>query len=293
MELTLSGHSITALQKIITGDISRRDALPVAPYRSGPKLIAFFYEFGGNDSYGAGFPSRWVYAEDKLKSYNGTAKMADIVEASLNPAHFFDTEFSIDAAIDYINRYLDRDGYRVVMAGKRCRLETTNGLTVAAESVLPVRDSLSHEFIREQLEKCDRKILEGDYDGAITNARSLVEAVLFEIEGRLDATRPGYDGDLPKLYKRVQKHLNLDPEKSDIIESLKMVLRGLSNIVSGLAPMRNKMGDAHVRTYKPEKHHAKLAVNSAKTLTDFLIDTLGYQQRTGRLSVLPHAAGAV
>ena len=190
--------------------------------------------------------------------------MAGIIEAALDPAHFFDTEFSIDGAISYIKRYLDRDGYRVVMAGKRCRLETNTGLTVAAESVLPVRDPLSHEFIREQMEKCDRKILEGDYDGAITNARSLVEAVLFEIEGRLDAARPNYDGDLPKLYKRVQKLLNLDPEKSDIIESLKMVLRGLSSIVSGLAPMRNKMGDAHVRTYKPEKHHAKLAVNSAK-----------------------------
>ena len=47
--------------------------------------------------------------------------------------------------------------------------------------------------------------------------------------------------------------------------------------------LRNKMGDAHVRTYKPERHHAKLAVNSAKTLTDFLIDTLEYQERTGRI----------
>lgn len=286
MELTLSGYSITALQKIITGDAPKKDAPAVAPYRSGPELITFFYEFGGNDTYGAGFPSRWVYAEDKLKSHNGTAKIAVIVDAALDPAHFFETEFSLAAAMEYLNRYLDRDGYQVVMTGKRCRLETNTGLTVAAESVLPVRDPLSHEFIREQMEKCDRKILERDYDGAITNARSLVEAVLFEIEGRLDASRPAYDGDLPKLYKRVQKLLNLDPEKSDIVESLKMVLRGLSNIVSGLAPMRNKMGDAHVRTYKPEKHHAKLAVNSAKTLTDFLIDTLDYQQRTGRVAVL-------
>ncbi len=289
MEPTLSGHSITALQKIITGDIPKKNVPAVSSYRSGPNLVAFFNEFGGNDIYGAGFPSRWVYAEDKLKSYNGTAKLAGIIESAFDPGRYFDTEFPINAALDYINRYIDRDGYRVVMAGNRCRLETNTGLTVASESVLPVRDPLSHEFIREQMQKCDRKILEADYDGAITNARSLVEAVLFEIEGSLDAARPNYDGDLPKLYKRVQKLLNLDPEKSDIIESLKMVLRGLSNIVSGLAPLRNKMGDAHVRTYKPEKHHSKLAVNSAKTLTDFLIDTLEYQQRTGRVAVLTHA----
>jgi hypothetical protein len=65
-----------------------------------------------------------------------------------------------------------------------------------------------------------------------------------------------------------------------------MVLRGLSNIVYGLAPPRNKTGDAHVRTYKPERHHAKLAVNSAKTLTDVLVDTLDNQIRTGRLTVV-------
>jgi hypothetical protein len=130
----------------------------------------------------------------------------------------------------------------------------------------------------------DKKVVDGDYDGAITNARSLVEAVLYEIEGRLDASRPPYDGALQKLYKRAQKLLNLDPDKGNFTESLKTILRGLSNIVAGMAPMRNKMSDAHVRTYKPERHHAKLAVNSAKTLTDFLIDTLEYQERTGRIT---------
>jgi len=167
-------------------------------------------------------------------------------------------------------------------------METNSGLTVESESVLPVRDLLSQEFIREQTEKCDKKVSDGDYDGAITNARSLIEAVLFEIEGRLDREQQPYDGDLQKLYKRTQKLLNLDPEKAGISENLKMVLRGLSNIVAGIAPLRNKMADAHVRTYKPERHHAKLAVNSAKTLTDFLIDTLEYQERTGRITISTH-----
>jgi hypothetical protein len=66
---------------------------------------------------------------------------------------------------------------------------------------------------------------EGDYDGAITNARSLVEAVLTFIESKVDAHAPKYDGDLPKLYKRVQAHLNLSPENPKIAEGLKQVLR--------------------------------------------------------------------
>jgi hypothetical protein len=283
MKLTLSARSIGALQKLITGDPIKQDVPAVAPYRSGPALISFFNEFAGNDSYGQGFPSRWKYAEDKLQGHNGTDDLTAVVEAALDPDHFFDTKFELSAALEYLNRYLDRDGYRVVVAGKRCRIETNTGLSVAAESVLPVRDPLSHEYIREQTDKCDKKVADGDYDGAITNARSLVEAVLFEIEGRLDVGRPSYDGDLQKLYKRVQKLLNLDPEKVDLTDSLKTVLRSLSGIIAGIAPLRNKMGDAHVRTYKPERHHAKLAVNSAKTLTDFLIDTLEYQERTGRI----------
>jgi hypothetical protein len=284
MKLTLSARSITALQKLITGDNIKAGVPSLAPYRGGPALVNFFNEFAGNDSYGPGFPSRWKYTEDKLQSQNGTNELTAIVEAALEPDHFFDTPFPLVDAVEYLNRYLDRDGYRIVVSGKRCRVETSTGLTVAAESVLPVRDPLSQEFIREQTDKCDKKVADGDYDGAITNARSLVEAVLYEIEGRLDDGRQPYDGDLQKLYKRTQKLLNLDPEKGDLADSLKMVLRGLSSIVAGLAPLRNKMGDAHVRTYKPDRHHAKLAVNSAKTLTDFLIDTLEYQERTGRIT---------
>jgi hypothetical protein len=284
MKVTLSARSITALQKLITGDDIKAGVSALAPYRGGPALVTFFNEFAGNDSYGQGFPSRWKYAEDKLQSHNGTKELTAIIEAALEPDHFFDTSFTLDAAVDYLNRYLDRDGYTVVVSGKKCRMETNTGLTVEAESVLPVRDPLSHEFIREQTDKCDKKVSDGDYDGAITNARSLIEAVLYEIEGRLAGDQQPYDGDLQKLYKRTQKLLNLDPEKAEISESLKMVLRGLSSIVAGIAPLRNKMADAHVRTYKPERHHAKLAVNSAKTLTDFLIDTLEYQERTGRIA---------
>jgi hypothetical protein len=40
-----------------------------------------------------------------------------------------------------------------------------------------------------------------DYDGAITNARSLVEAVLAAIKKEFDSNAPDYDGDLSKLYE--------------------------------------------------------------------------------------------
>jgi hypothetical protein len=41
--------------------------------------------------------------------------------------------------------------------------------------------------------------------------------------------------------------------------------------------MRNKMSDAHAVTYRPSRHHAKLAVYAATTLADFLFETKNYQ----------------
>ena len=55
------------------------------------------------------------------------------------------------------------------------------------------------------------------------------------------------------------------------------VLDILNSIVTGLSGLRNKMSDAHVASYKPSKHHAKLAVNSAKTIADFLFDSIKHQ----------------
>ena len=124
---------------------------------------------------------------------------------------------------------------------------------------------------------------DGDFGGAITNARSLVEAVLIEIEKQLSPNPSQYDGDLIKLNKRVQTLLNLDPARKDISDMLRQVLSGLTSVVNGLAGMRNKMSDAHVSSYKASKHHAKLAVNSAKTFADFIFDTYSYQKGAGKL----------
>ncbi len=108
---------------------------------------------------------------------------------------------------------------------------------------------------------------------AIAKARSLLEAVLLDVEQSLSKDTTAYDGDLPKLYRRVQQLLNLDLARKDISESVKQVLGGLSSIVVGIASLSNRMGDRHVRSYKPSSRHAKLVVNAAKTLAGFIVET--------------------
>ena len=51
--MKISERTIKRLGEIITGNKS------LSPYRSGPKLVSFFNDFGTNHTYGDGFP--WVY----------------------------------------------------------------------------------------------------------------------------------------------------------------------------------------------------------------------------------------
>jgi hypothetical protein len=180
-------------------------------------------------------------------------------------------------AVTYLNEFLAFDGYEIVPHGKSYDVvDKTRGEIVVDVKLEP--SHLSHAFIMEQIEKCRTKMSQGDYDGAITNARSLVEAVLDAIEKEFDPNAPDYDGDLPKLYKRVQKHLNLSPENPKISNSLKQTLTGFISIIGGLSGLSNKMGDRHVREYKPAAHHAALIVNAAMTFSNFIFDTYAYQR---------------
>ena len=171
----------------------------------------------------------------------------------------------------------------MIRDGDHLKLKETAAIVVQFDTPFPNSQEVNHVFIEEQGHKCDKKIEAGDFDGAITNARSLVEAVMLEIERQLSATPLQYDGDLIKLNKRVQSLLNLDPARKDISEVLRQVLSGLTSVVNGIAGMRNKMSDAHASTFKASKHHAKLAVNSAKTLADFILDTNAHQRAVGAL----------
>lgn len=108
--------------------------------------------------------------------------------------------------------------------------------------------TIGFEYLNEQLAKCDRKILEHDFDGAATNARTLIETLLKFILDKYE-TEYGQSEDLPSLYKRVTTSLSLNPKKQEDI-GLKQILSGLFSIVQGIASVRNAVSDAHGRSTK-------------------------------------------
>ncbi|HAT1659743.1 TPA: abortive infection family protein [Legionella pneumophila] len=281
MKILLS--TIKALAKVITGDGG------ISPYRSGPMLVNLFNEYGGDAEYGSGFPSRWKFTEDQLIRLNDSEFIKKIIEEVVNPTHYIDTEYEVHTVVDYLNKYLVYDKIQLVKEGIVYKLKVYLGQSNSDQSLVDVnftstfnRDKLSHVFILEQIDKFQEKVESGDFDGAITNARSMVEGVFEELVIRSGACLQKHDGDLNKLYKQVKKCLNLDNTQPDLSQTLIQMLSGLNSIVSGIAGISNKMSDRHARKYKPQKHHALLAINSANTLCSFLISSFEYQKLISR-----------
>jgi Asp-tRNA(Asn)/Glu-tRNA(Gln) amidotransferase C subunit len=174
------------------------------------------------------------------------------------------------------NKHLEADGYEI------CEIQKMSGRPIfAARSItIPIMlDNLTkfdYKFVTEQAGKCDLKLREGDYDGAISSARSLVEGVLGEIYLKCTGNRLEESGDLLRDYKNVKDLLNLSEEKISN-GSLKGIIRSLNGIIQNIDTLSNKMGDRHRPLISPARHQAKFVVDSAKTISDFLFSTMESQ----------------
>lgn len=83
-------------------------------YRSGPKLVEFFNQLGFNDLYGQGFPSRWMFTDNKLEKINGTPEIDKCINNTLSPINFIGRFRELDKHINDFNQYLAFDKWRVV-----------------------------------------------------------------------------------------------------------------------------------------------------------------------------------
>lgn len=266
--MLLSQYLIEKLVYYVTGDCDK------SVYKRVVDLEALFNQVGCIIEHSE--LSRKEYARKCLIELNDTEGIDKIIENITDPRPFKEASLNIDELIIELNDLFIYEGYLLKKNGKGYKVRKLN--EVAVDISNSVKQGLSNEFIEEQIYKCDEKIGVNDFDGAITNARSLVESVLLELEKEITGETKKNDGDLLKSYKRVQKLLNLEAGNSEYNDSLKQILSGLSSIINGIASLRNTMSDSHARTYKPSKHHAILAVNSAKTIVNFLFDTYQYQK---------------
>lgn len=182
----------------------------------------------------------------------------------------------MEATIAGLIRRMERDGFRY----EKGRF-VSEKLQVSLLSVNALI-ALTEESISEHIEKARAKSQSGDHAGAIANAYTLVEGFLKKLLQQTSTPFKADEGDIRELYKLVAKPLNLNPSGEALESYLKSILQGLKNLVSGLYEIANKASDRHARRYNPAKHHAKLAVNAAFTLCEFLLESHEYQQALKR-----------
>ncbi|WP_170571188.1 abortive infection family protein [Ruegeria atlantica] len=119
-----------------------------------------------------------------------------------------------------------------------------------------------------------------DPEGAITVARTLLETVIKRILDEQGETYSDKD-DLPKLYSKAAKVLNLAPNQHSE-DAIKAILGGAMNLVNGIGTLRNRLSDSHGRggraPVRPSPRHASLAVNTAGAIATFLVET--HQERS-------------
>lgn len=260
----LSERTIDLLGKIVAGDDER------FPYRKGYQLVAFFNELGFNDEYLT--TTRWVYAASriaKLIEDEGITGLRKVFNALLIKRDFVLANKDMEKAVDFLRVIIEPDGLKLISLGDgKYHLTMQNVTDVCLKEPFPETEVFTREFINQQIIKCEVKLASGDFDGAITNARSLLESVLRELESTWTGETTHYDGNLPKLYKKVRKQVF---EEDESITALSQIHNGLVNIVTGISGLRNEMSDSHAITQKPDLRHAELAVNASKTICAYLL----------------------
>jgi hypothetical protein len=204
------------------------------------------------------------------------AAYEEFIERLRQTQHRVGNPEAVEATIEALLRRMARDGFQYVDG--RFSTNVLNAAVVHAPTLV----QLTEESIQEHVAKARQKIAGGDAAGAITNAYTLVEVFLKQLLRDTKTPFNENEGNIRVLYKLLEGPLNLSPIGESLEAYLKAILSGLSNQVIGLYEIANKASDRHKRRYNPAPHHARLAVNVAFTLCEFLLESRQYQQSRKR-----------
>ncbi|BCK79129.1 hypothetical protein MM35RIKEN_13210 [Vescimonas fastidiosa] len=262
------------------------------PYLSGPTLCDISNKFGLPVTYGwnGGAQSRWAYLDDLLAHCIQNKRESDLLAFLFSKGQFVDKlrgqtpeviEYAyaqiVNVVINQINGALYFGGNELIRIGKEFVIRKLGAtISVAAPSV----KTIDRSYITDLSERAMKDVIDGNYDSAITKARTLLEEVFcYVIEKK--GEDPSESGDIGKLYNQVKKLYNMNQSK-DLDKRINGLLSGLEKILSAIAEMRNKGSDSHgvgAKRINIAEHHARLFVNSAMTMADFV---LAVSEKTSR-----------
>lgn len=158
-------------------------------------------------------------------------------------------------------------------------LQYVKGGKIAHASGAPTR-ALA-EFIRDLDFQSIEQEFQRAVDNATTSPREAVSAASNILESTCkiiiadDNLEAPSKQDIQTVWGVVRKHLAIDPSKVED-EDLQKILSGLISVVHGIGSLRTHASSAHgagKKPYRLEPRHARLAINSAHSLTLFVLET--------------------
>lgn len=253
------------------------------PYLNGPALCDISNQFGlpARYEWGAAL-SRWQYLDNLLEYCINEGKCSDLL------AYLFDKErfsgilsdgtveeinaaynFITAAIIQKINGILYFGGNELSIIGKQF---VVYPLDNHPEVETPKIKTIDREYIKDISSRAMDDVEQNNFDSAITKSRTLLEETFCYVIEKKGVT-PSDNGDMMKLFKQVRELYNMHTDK-DTDRRINTLLSGLNSIVSAISEMRNKDSDAHgvgAKRIPIRDYHARLFVNSAMTLADFIL----------------------
>ncbi len=254
------------------------------PYQSGKDLCDISTKFGLPKIYvwNGVNQSRWQYVDDLLGYCIAKGRCSDLLAFLFSKQQFIkvfngytvnDIEVAYVAIIKEILRQINSilyfGGNELCVMGTQFLVRPINS---TVEMSVPQIKKIDREYIRNMSSRAGQDIEKGNYDSAITHARTLLEETFCYVLEK-NGVEPTTSGNMAEMYRQVKTAYNLHND-ANIDRCINTLYSGLNSIVSAIAEMRNKDSDSHGvggRRVEISDYHARLFVNSATTMADFIL----------------------
>lgn len=140
---------------------------------------------------------------------------------------------------------------------------------------IPEIGKVNRDYIQNISQRALKDIQDNNFDSAITKSRTMIEEVFcYAIEKQNQI--PSEKGDIVKLYNQVKDLYNMHSDKNND-KRINELLSGINKIIASISEMRDKNSDAHglgLRRININDYHARLYVNSAMTISEFILSVV-------------------
>ena len=257
-------------------------------YRSGPQLVHLFNNLGFNDSYGQGFPSRWVYTDEKLERINGTPQLDRCIKELFNPVNFIESLEDLDVYIEGFNKYIAFDKWKVIRNGADISFQRLDKVEVKEPSkpnhATTENQFLSREFsnisvqniglegivsevIEERIKEIERCYSSAAYLSVIIMAGSTLEGILLGLANQypkdFNTAKSSPKDKLGKVYELSKWSLS---SFIDVAYELGPVQHDIQRFSHTLRDFRNYIHPYQQMSFgfNPREHTAKICLHVLK-----------------------------